>query len=98
VTDGPEITELTSLGRHAPEGPEPRAERRPPPQRDYAGAPACVLGTEAPGDGYLPCNLPGRPFRYERPDQTHRADQRVHYCPGHEAHAATIGMVPAEDG
>jgi hypothetical protein len=66
-------------------------------QRPYAGPPACIMGTEAPGDGYLPCNLRGRAFRYERPDRHHPADTRVHYCLLHEAHAATIGMVPAEE-
>jgi hypothetical protein len=57
-----------------------------------------MLATEAPGDGYLACNLPGRAFRYEQPDRFHPADQRAYYCLLHEAHAATIGMVPAKDG
>jgi hypothetical protein len=97
VTDQPEITELLRLAREGSAGP-PIEERLKTPQRPYAGAPACILGTQAPGDAYLPCNLPGRAFRYEQPDQHHPADARLHYCLLHESYAATIGMVPAEDG
>jgi hypothetical protein len=89
MTDQPEIAELWLARR-------PEYSLMEEPQRPYAGPPACVFGTEALGEGYLPCNLRGRAFRYERPDQYHPADHRAYYCLLHEAHAATIGMVPAE--
>jgi hypothetical protein len=87
--------ELLRLGWRGPGWRE--RQLRKPAQRPYAGAPACIIGAGAPGDGYLPCNVPGRAFRYEQPDRDHPADDRVYYCPGHEAYAATIGMVPAEE-